>query len=998
MNPATFLRVLGPEPWRVAYVEPSVRPDDARYGENPNRMGLFYQYQVILKPDPGDPQELYLRSLEKLGIDLRQHDMRFVEDNWQQPALGAWGLGWEVWMDGLEITQFTYFQQAGGQRLDPVSVELTYGLERILMAMQGVEHFADVRWNPTHTYGDLNLAAEREHSAYYFEAADINRLLRMYQDYLAEAQRALEAGLLMPAYDYLLKCSHTFNVLDTRGAIGVTERASYFGEMRRLAGRVAEVYLQQREQAGHPWTAMTAGVQLPTGARAESGENSESTTAGLQEVTGSRQTAVEQAPGPPAEAADFILEIGTEELPPGDLSAALDQLEAGAPAMLEALRLDHASVRVMGTPRRLVLHVERLAAAQADREVRQKGPPWSKAFDGDDGPTAAGRGFAASVGLTPEQLEREELDGGEYAIAVVREAGKAAAEVLPAELTELLDGIGFEKSMRWNGGGTSFSRPIRWILALHGEHPVAFEYAQLPGRPETHGLRGQGSGSLTVKSSAGYFEALAGQGIEIDPAQRRSTIAEQVKGLAAEVGGQVLEDAELLEEVTNLVEAPVGLRGAFSDEYLELPRQVLVMVLKKHQRCFPVEVDGDLSPHFIAVSNAVGGELATHGHEQVVRARFADAAYFVARDLERPLEGYLPRLETLTFQSELGSMADKARRIQRLAERLAEQFELSTEQRAAVVRAAQLCKADLATQMVVDMTALQGSMGRYYAVQSGESEAVGQAIYEHYLPRAAGDELPGSQPGLVLAIADRLDSLAGLFAVGVEPTGTRDPYALRRSAIGLVQLLVEKQRRLDLGAALRMALETYAEQQASEAEGRSLAGLENEEAQVVDRCLDFIVRRLEGLLLDQGWPHDVVQAVLAEQGHDPARAAEAVGQLADWVGRDDWMQLLNAYARSARITRDLPQQYDFVEAALTEEASRKLYQAVSVANGSGRPADSVDEFMERFLPLVPVIDEFFDNVLVMAEDKQLRENRLALLQQVVRLADGVADLSKLEGF
>ncbi|MGA9531492.1 MAG: glycine--tRNA ligase subunit alpha, partial [Anaerolineales bacterium] len=252
MNPATLLRVLGPEPWWVGYVEPSFRPADGRYAENPNRWQHYYQFQVILKPDPGDPQERYLQSLIELGIDPAKHDIRFVEDNWEAPTVGAWGLGWEVWLDGQEITQFTYFQQAGGQTLEPVSVEITYGLERILLALQGADTFLDLNWDSHLTYGDVQLRPEVEYCTYNFEVADVERLQSLYDTYEAEAKRAIGAGLVQPAYDYVLKCSHVFNLLDARGAVGVTERAALFGRMRLLATEVAKGYLQQREEAGHP--------------------------------------------------------------------------------------------------------------------------------------------------------------------------------------------------------------------------------------------------------------------------------------------------------------------------------------------------------------------------------------------------------------------------------------------------------------------------------------------------------------------------------------------------------------------------------------------------------------------------------------------------------------------------------------------------------------------------------------------------------------------------
>jgi glycyl-tRNA synthetase, tetrameric type, alpha subunit len=306
MNPATVLRVLGPEPWNVAYVEPSIRPDDGRYGDNPYRMQQHYQFQVILKPDPGNPQELYLQSLQALGINPHEHDIRFVEDNWESPALGAWGLGWEVWLDGQEITQFTYFQQAGGVNLDPVSVEITYGLERIAMALQGSYNFKKIQWSPNFTYGDVNYQAEYEHSRYYFEVADIERLYAMYDLYEKEANLALEQGLVLPAHDYILKCSHTFNILDTRGAVGVTERQALFGRMRELSRRTSEAYIAQREALGFPW------LNKPVAASPASKSNQQ------PELPAAAKS---------AEPADFLLEIGTEELPAADLENAFQQLQ-----------------------------------------------------------------------------------------------------------------------------------------------------------------------------------------------------------------------------------------------------------------------------------------------------------------------------------------------------------------------------------------------------------------------------------------------------------------------------------------------------------------------------------------------------------------------------------------------------------------------------------------------------------------------------------------------
>ena len=318
MNPATVLRVLGPEPWNVVYFEPSIRPDDGRFGENPNRMQQHYQLQVILKPDPGDPQELYLKSLESIGIELAKHDIRFVEDNWEQPALGAWGLGWEVWLDGQEITQFTYFQQAGGINLDPVSVEITYGLDRIGLAQQGAESVWDINFGAGTQYGDLLLQSEIEHCQYYFNVADVKALREVYDSYENEARRSLEAGLIAPAHDFNLKCSFIFNVLDTRGAIGVRERANYFRRMRKIAGQISELYLEQRLRLEYPFLDNELW-----GKRA-----AEDSVALLNTVN---------VEGPQT----FILEIGSEELPVGDLDSAVRQLESFDCDMSVKLRLQY---------------------------------------------------------------------------------------------------------------------------------------------------------------------------------------------------------------------------------------------------------------------------------------------------------------------------------------------------------------------------------------------------------------------------------------------------------------------------------------------------------------------------------------------------------------------------------------------------------------------------------------------------------------------------------
>jgi glycyl-tRNA synthetase len=581
----------------------------------------------------------------------------------------------------------------------------------------------------------------------------------------------------------------------------------------------------------------------------------------------------------------------------------------------------------------------------------------------------------------------------------VRQPGRPAVEVLAEALPDLIASLRFDKPMRWNRSNVAFSRPIRWLLALYGEQVVPFEYAGLAAGNTTRGLRFTQPEELAIKDPAAYFALLAGQGILLDVAERQRRIEAQVGALAQAAQGSLSSDPALLSEVANLVEAPAALCGSFDPSHLELPREVLVSVMKKHQRYFPVETaatggSGEgayLLPHFIAVANKPPADgdssqaypLVVEGNEHVIRARFADAAFFVREDVKKPLEAYLPRLATLTFQVKLGSMRDKTNRIVALVDDLAAMLRLDAPQTAVSRRAAQLCKADLATQMVVEMTSLQGFMGRYYALHSGEPPAVAQAIYEHYLPRFAGDAVPQERPGLVVGLADRLDTLAGLFAAGLAPTGNKDPFAQRRAALGLVQALIAWELDFDL----RLALQAAAAHLPIPASAESLAAVQ-----------DFITERLRNVLLDQGLRYDVVDAVLAAQGFNPARAARACQEFMKWVARPDWNTILPAYARCVRITRSMTEVYPVDPQAFVLPAESSLYEALLAAEQAPRRPGSADDFLRAFLPMIPTVDRFFDEVLVMTEEAHLRENRLGLLQRIVALASGVADLSRLEGF
>ncbi|MCE9645562.1 MAG: glycine--tRNA ligase subunit beta [Chloroflexi bacterium] len=958
MNPNTFLRVLGPEPWNVAYVEPSVRPDDGRYGENPNRFQLHTQYQVILKPDPGNPQELYLESLKALGIDPRQHDIRFVEDNWEQPAISAWGLGWEVWLDGQEITQFTYFQQMGGVALDPVSVEITYGLERILIALNNAKAIWDEEWGAGVSYGEIRHQEEFEHSKYYFEVADVERVRAMYDLFSAEADACLAQGLIVPAHDYVLKCSHCFNVLDTRGAISVAERQAFFRRIRELAKGVAVAYGEQRK-----------GFEYP-----------------LLKETGSKVTSSKVSTFKPSNSgpSKFILEIGVEELPASDVDTARELLTTRILTLLDELRLAHGDVRIFTTPRRIVVSIDSLAPNQPDREDLVKGPPADKAFDKDGKPTQAALGFAKKNNLDPAALEAREIDGGKYVAAVVKQKGRPTPEVLAEALPKLVESIKFEKSMRWNHSGAAFSRPIRWYVALLGDMLIPFEYAGVASGNISRGLRPYGSPEITIPSADKYFDVIREAGILLDKEERKASIVEQVNQAAALIGGEAIigyvgatRESLLLDEVANLIEMPTAVMGGFNEEFLSLPRDVLISVMKKHQRYFPVQKNGKLLAHFIAIRNGddIGIDTVREGNEHVLGARFADANFFVREDVKNPLEYYRAQLSGLTFHTKLGSMLDKSTRIENLVNELIPMLALEKDEAVFARRAAHLMKADLATQMVTEMTSLQGIIGGEYALRSEEHKDVAAAISEQY------QTVPQTKAGLAIALADRLDSLVGLFAAGLVPTGAKDPFGLRRAAIGVVQPLIEQDVDFDIAEAVKKSA------------GTQPIGVKDD---VQKQILEFITGRLKVVLGDLGYKYDVVDAILAAQSNNPAGTVRAVKQLSAWVGREDWSTTLDGFARCVRITRDQKQDFKVNEKLFADKEEKDLFAALQ-KSAKTQPG-SVDEFLEIVVKLIPAITAFFDKVLVMAEDKAVKENRLGLLQKIAALSNGIADLSKLEGF
>jgi glycyl-tRNA synthetase len=919
---------------------------------------MHTQFQVILKPEPGNAQELYLESLAALGIDTRAHDIRFVEDNWASPALGAWGLGWEVWLDGLEITQFTYFQQSGGVTLDPPAVEITYGMERILMALQGVTHFKDIAYAPGISYGEIFGQGEYEMSRYYLDDADIDTHRELFDRYGDEAARMVEAGLPIPAHINVLKMSHAFNVLDSRGAVSTSDRAGAFARMRTLAHETAGLWITRRAESGHP-----LGVAAPT-----------------------HSAVPETGPLPTeTEAQTTVFEIGTEEMPPAEARAAIVQVEERLRSLLTASHLKYGDIAVHATPRRIVARIEAVASREADRKVTVRGPKRSAAFDAEGNPTRAVLGFARANGVDVNDLDIIDVDGTSYVAFSRIETGRHALDVLASLIGDITAGLRSGKNMRWNDPKLSFTRPIRWLCALWGPHVIPAAASGLTAAGQTRGHRSATEPTMRIASADLLAPVLAEAGIILDEHARRRMIIAQAATAAAEVGGSIDFDAEasLADQVTFLVEEPTALLGAFSPDYLDLPEEILTGVMRKHQRYFPVrDQGGRLLPYFVAVANGpINPATVREGNEAVLRARFEDAAFFYRADLKTPIEQMRQRLERLSFADRLGSVADRAARIRAIAEDLSVDLPLTAEDRDTLTKAAGLVKFDLGSQMVTEMTSLAGTMARTYATEAGHSDAVSQALFETELPRSAGDRLPETPAGAVLAFADRLDFFTGLGASIGMPTGSKDPFALRRAALGIIAL--HRAVPALAGASLAAALHTAAAHQPVEVGGGRLYDM-----------TDFLRDRLTQQLIDEDHRHDLIEAVLPFADR-PAFAATRLEELEVLTTEKRFQTVAAALQRVSRILPAGTRATDEF-GLLTTAGEQRLIEAFGELSTKDSISDTLGSWVRQAVGLPETVDVFFEEVLVMDPDLEVRAQRLGLLASINHLAQQHLDWTALQ--
>ena len=679
----------------------------------------------------------------------------------------------------------------------------------------------------------------------------------------------------------------------------------------------------------------------------------------------------------------LLLEIGTEEVPAHVMPGILSQLKENAAKTFDELRIEYKNIKTLGTPRRSALLVEGLAEQQADLSKENRGPAVNIAFDADGNPTKAAQGFARGQGVKPEELVTK--DG--YVYAMVHEKGGQTVDLLGETLKGLVDGLNFPNNMHWADLDYKFIRPLRWLVALYGQDVIDFEVANVKSGRTSRGHRFLSEGDFEIANAEDYVEACRKASIIVDQNERCEMIRQQIAEVAAANGGQAEVNEDLLEEVLYLVEYPTALCGKFDEKYLALPAEAVITPMRDHQRYFPVLKDGQLLPLFITIRNGGKEHLETvqHGNERVLRARLEDAQFFFDEDRKKTLEQHGEKLKTVVFQDGLGTIYDKALRLEVLAGYIADAIGANEQDKKDAVRAAKLAKADLVTGMVTEFTELQGVMGREYALLDGETKAVAQAIDEHYMPRFAGDSQPASVAGRIVSLADKIDTIVGTFSRGLIPTGSQDPFALRRQALGIVNMLKEAQYHISLSQLVAKAMELLKITDAGQ------------QAKLQNDVVDFMKLRLKNVLADAGIRYDVVDAVFVtvDDIYGVFLRAQAVNEAV----KQDMEKTIQAFVRTGNIARKAEDVQAAVEAGLlAEQVEKDLCKAYETAASKVEKEVAAQNYagaIATLSQLAAPIDAFFDGVMVMDKDEKIKNNRLGLLKLVDNLICQVADFSKI---
>ncbi|GAA0101294.1 glycine--tRNA ligase subunit beta [Paraclostridium bifermentans] len=681
----------------------------------------------------------------------------------------------------------------------------------------------------------------------------------------------------------------------------------------------------------------------------------------------------------------LLFEIGVEELPARYVNSAMDQLKTNIVKSFNENRITFDEVNVYSTPRRLTVIVNNICEKQSDLEEEVKGPAKRIAVDAEGNYTKPLLGFMKSKGIKEEDLYFKQVGKEEYAFGKIKQDGQLTSEVLKSILPEAIKSMTFPKAMRWGGKNMRFIRPIRWMVCILNDSVLDIELEGIVSSNTTKGHRFLGESEFEVNTLNEYLTKLEENFVILNQDKRKELIKKQCDDVAKSLGGEIEFDEELLEEVTHLVEYPTAFYGEFDEDYAKLPKEVVITPMKQHQRYFPVLKDGKLLPNFIAVRNGDSHRIdnVKKGNEKVLEARLADALFFYKEDTKKSLESYIEKLKTVVFQAKLGTVYDKSLRIEKLANDILEKLN-ETDIKEDTLRAAKLCKADLVTGMVFEFTELQGVMGREYAKVSGENENVAEAIFEHYLPRFAGDILPATKSGIVLSIADKLDSIAGFFAIGIQPTGSQDPYALRRQALGIINILMDNNLDISLRELVSLTLDNY-------------SFIEFGKDEVLNQIMEFFKDRIKNLFRDLGIRYDVIDAILSSNIDDIADMYARAKALNSWIDKGELVEMLTAFNRVATLAEKAETNEVNIN-LMREEAEFNLYQQFQEISSNVEHLLANKEYtkaLDAFASLRPAIDNMFDSVMIMDKDEAIKNNRLAILKQIYDIMLNICDLSKI---
>lgn len=950
-NPAIFLRCLGKEPYRAAFVESCRRPKDAR---DLNRLQMSHQYQVIIKPPSTNTRTLYLQSLFALNLNSKKYDIRFVHNDWEISSLGISGLGWKVWCNGMEIAQFTYLQTVGDVALKPISVEVTYDLEKLALFLQNKTAIFDIQYNHLFTFRDLFLQNEVEWSHYHLTEASVPMWLRHFSDYEQEIKNLVKNNLPIPACDFVIKASHAFNLLDARGAICFTQRNNYIRKIRDLTHLVAKAILSRQACLTPPPISTKFIIQKNPCFN-------------------------------PKNTQDFLLEIGSEQLPASFVPIGCLYLENAMRNLLETSGLEFEELQVFGTPQRLSILVKNLVEGTESVEEQIKGPSITAAFDKKGNLTKEGKGFLQTCNITfctlTEVLQEEiqnlyfiPMGSVQYLIATVYVKGSSTYALLQKKLPSLIMNIDFPKKMYWEDPSIMYARPIRWILALFGTQVVPFSLGGIQSGNFSFGHFQLSPTYIEIKHPKYYLSNLKNHYVLADIEERKQHIKKQIKTLEQQVKGCVIEQNKVLPEVLHLTEWPTLMLGFFDAKFLRIPQEILILQIIKHLKYFPViDHHNQLMNAFIITIDNQPNPIIQLGNEKELLFHLSNRAILYEKEVHIPLELNYYKLQEISYQKNCKNLWDKVERLILIATMLHQRLKVA--EYAHVQRAALLSKSDLCSALVNEFPDLQGIIGKHYALAQNEQHQVAIALEEQWMPKSKWDAVPKTPTGIVLSLSDKIDDLIRFYS---SPRGL---YPLRKQAMGIIQILLKNKMSCNLQILLLKACQAFPITNKKEA---------------TRAIISFINTRKKLIFEELGFRKDEIDAITRISPYDPFDQLCRLNAFCSFrKSKKSFSCFIKTYKRIKGYTQnDSP---TFQQKLMIEPAERKILQEYILIHNHWPKLLQQKQYLEAFKLLVELqnsLERFFKTVIIFTDDLVLRGNRIAFLKKLIKLFESLMDFSK----